>query len=81
MTVCTLEIMCGTLSDPPNGHFDYTPDNTVPYSFGTTATLVCDTGFLISGAHARTCGGTSISGTWSGATASCIGEYNIILCI
>ena len=54
-----------------NGQITYSSEN---ISFNTVATLMCDSGFTLSGSENRICGGngTSIIGEWNGDQTSCL---------
>ena len=71
------DLMCNALPAPDNGRIVYSPDTTSPYSFATTATYICNSGYGLSGGtRTRNCGGDDSSpiGSWDGSAPLCIGK-------
>ena len=69
--------ICFALPAPDNGRIVYSPDTTSPYSFATTATYICNSGYGLSGGtRTRNCGGDDSSpiGSWDGSAPLCIGK-------
>ncbi len=75
----SIAIVCTTLAPDVNGVIIFTPDNTEPFDFQTTATYGCNEGFFLLGNanyDTRWCGGDglSTSGVWNNTVPSCPGE-------
>ena len=70
-------ITCSTLSFIVNGVISYNQRGT-PYPFGTSAVYSCTEGFYLQGDSSRECGGSSVSGIWSGSAPVCIGMLSLL---
>ncbi len=69
-------ITCSVFAELANGTIDYSrsPNSTDHYSYGTTATYQCNSGYNItSGDRVRTCNGngSSPNGQWDGTAPQC----------
>ncbi len=76
-------IECSQLNTPDNGFATFSPDTTAPYSFTTTVTYGCGSGFGLSGGDGmRTCVSSSSSpGEWSGTAPTCEGISRLVYVI
>lgn len=77
-------IECNPLQSPNNGGIIFSPDDTAPYSHGTTAQYMCDIGYALVGESTQmTCGGfeNSTIGIWMGDNTPRCGMYCIFLAI
>ncbi|XP_064387965.1 uncharacterized protein LOC135336171 isoform X3 [Halichondria panicea] len=64
-------ITCSTLNFIANGVISYNQRG-IPHPFGTSAVYSCNEGFYLQGHSSRECGGSSVSGIWSGSAPVCI---------
>ena len=72
--MCT-GVTCPTLPDPLNGMV-----NDDDLSFNSTATYICDEGYMIEGNRNQTCGA---DGNWTGSPPLCVRKLkmcSILLC-
>ena len=72
---------CPDIPNPTNGRIDFTADDLAPFDVGTTATYVCDQGYVLLNLNGgdtiriRTCvlDNSSGIGLWNGSAPSCVG--------
>ena len=64
VSLLSIVVDCGALSDPANGQVSHTAGTT----FGQTATYSCNTGYNLVGDSTRTCEATE---NWSGSAPTC----------
>ena len=66
--------MCPTLIPPDNAMITYTPDNTAPFIYQTSAVYSCNDGYGLSVATTRTCVASDLGGgMWNGTAPTCTG--------
>ena len=65
--------MCQRLDEPFNGQIVYnTNSSDSTYEFGTIATYICDTSYVLSGdSEPKVCEGVHVQGFWSGNAPIC----------
>ncbi|XP_064384964.1 uncharacterized protein LOC135333878 isoform X2 [Halichondria panicea] len=64
-------VTCASLNAVNNGVISYSPDNTDPFDFETTATYTCNDGFFLEGSANRVCTGLSVPGFWDSSAPVC----------
>ena len=62
---------CRDLDSPSNGAVSYNAGSVDQRPIETTATHTCNDGYTLNGEMKRHC---SISGTWNGSMATCVGK-------
>ena len=65
-------VSCPSLDSLANATLSYSQSGAGPYSFGTSLTYSCNTGYYLVGNAQRTCSGTTVTGIWSGPDPECL---------
>ena len=74
----TSAFRCPHLPNPTNGRVASSTDSQAPFALNTTATYICNEGYVLSGSSTRTCNSsannTNPEGNWSGSASTCEGK-------